>query len=174
MSRPVRWQHPDHSTKLIEKKREGARVKKRYDRAQTPYQRIIASGYLTKRKTERLVSLYWKLDPVTLRKELEQRQDHFWTFGNGQRELEGNDSPREMDAIVRKYLVEITASQEPRAPDLEEDNKHVSEQTPPARRHRRAGRVKNQAARARVAWSRGRRESATPAPSAASARTGPR
>ena len=36
--------------KLIEKKREGARIKKRYDRAQTPYQRIIASGYLTKRK----------------------------------------------------------------------------------------------------------------------------
>ena len=57
--------------------------------------------------------MYRKLDPVTLLKELEQRQDHFWTFANGQRELEGNDSPREMDAVVRKYLVEITASQEP-------------------------------------------------------------
>ena len=99
--------------KLIEKQRDGARVKKRYDRAQTPYQRIIASGYLTKRKRERIESLYRKLDPVTLLKELEQRQDHFWTFANGQRELEGNDSPREMDAVVRKYLVEITASQEP-------------------------------------------------------------
>ena len=62
---------------------------------------------------ERIESLYWKLDPVTLLKELERRQDHFWTFANGQRELEGNDSPREMDAVVRKYLVEITASQEP-------------------------------------------------------------
>ena len=103
------------SMKLIEKQREGARVKKRYDRAQTPYQRIIASGYLTKRKRERIESLYRKLDPVTLLKELEQRQDHFWTFANGQRELEGNDSPREMDAVVRKYLVEITASQEPNA-----------------------------------------------------------
>ena len=103
------------SMKLIEKQREGARVKKRYDRAQTPYQRIIASGYLTKRKRERIESLYRKLDPVTLLKELEQRQDHFWTFANGQRELEENDSPREMDAVVRKYLVEITASQEPNA-----------------------------------------------------------
>ena len=46
------------SMKLIEKQREGARVKKRYDRAQTPYQRIIASGYLTKRKRERIESLY--------------------------------------------------------------------------------------------------------------------
>ena len=101
------------SMKLIEKQRDGARVKKRYDRAQTPYQRIIASGYLTKRKRERIESLYWKLDPVTLLKELERRQDHFWTFANGQRELEGNDSPRAMDAVVRKYLVEITASQEP-------------------------------------------------------------
>ena len=65
------------SMKLIEKQREGVRVKKRYDRAQTPYQRIIASGYLTKRKRERIESLYRKLDPVTLLKELEQRQDHF-------------------------------------------------------------------------------------------------
>ena len=65
------------SMKLIEKQRDGARVKKRYDRAQTPYQRIIASGYLTKRKRERIESLYWKLDPVTLLKELERRQDHF-------------------------------------------------------------------------------------------------
>ena len=101
------------SMKLIEKQRDGARVKKRYDRAQTPYQRVIASAYLTKRKRERIESLYWKLDPVSLLKELERRQDHFWTFANGQRELEGNDSPRAMDAVVRKYLVEITASQEP-------------------------------------------------------------
>ena len=102
------------SMKLIEKQRVGARVKKRYDRAQTPYQRIIASGYLTKRKRERIERFYRKLDPVILLKELERRQDYFWTFANGQRELEGNDSPREMDAIVRKYLVEITASQEPK------------------------------------------------------------
>ena len=101
------------SMKLIEKQRDGARVKKRYDRAQTPYQRVIASAYLTKRKRERIERLYRKLDPVTLLKELERRQDHFWTFANGQRELEGNDSPRAMDAVVRKYLVEITASQEP-------------------------------------------------------------
>ena len=59
------------SMKLIEKQRDGARVKKRYDRAQTPYQRVIASAYLTKRKRERIESLYRKLDPVTLLKELE-------------------------------------------------------------------------------------------------------
>ena len=46
--------------KLIEKQRVGARVKKRYDRAQTPYQRIIASGYLTKRKRERIERFYRK------------------------------------------------------------------------------------------------------------------
>ena len=76
------------SMNLIEKQRDGARVKKRYDRAQTPYQRVIASAYLTKRKRERIESLYRKLGPVTLLKELEQRQDHFGTFANGQRELD--------------------------------------------------------------------------------------
>ena len=65
------------SMKLIEKQRVGARVKKRYDRAQTPYQRIIASGYLTKRKRERIERFYRKLDPVILLKELERRQDYF-------------------------------------------------------------------------------------------------
>ncbi len=96
------------SMKLIEKQRRGARVKKRYDRAQTPYQRILASDCLTKRKIEPIKDLYRKLDPVTLLKELERRQDHFWTFANGQREPEGNGSPREMDAVVRKYLAEIS------------------------------------------------------------------
>ena len=100
------------SMKLIEKQRRGARVKKRYDRAQTPYQRILASDCLTKRKIEPIKDLYRKLDPVTLLKELERRQDHFWTFANGQREPEGNGSPREMDAVVRKYLAEISAAPE--------------------------------------------------------------
>ena len=70
------------SMKLIEKQRDGARVKKRYDRAQTPYQRIIASGYLTKRKRERIEGLYWKLDPVTLLKERggPHRLDHLAAF----------------------------------------------------------------------------------------------
>ena len=100
------------SMKLIEKQRRGARVKKRYDRAQTPYQRILASDCLTKRKIEPIKDLYRKLDPVTLLKELERRQDHFWTFANGQREPERNGSPREMDAVVRKYLAEISAAPE--------------------------------------------------------------
>ncbi len=100
------------SMKLIEKQRRGARVKKRYDRAQTPYQRILASDCLTKRKIEPIKDLYRKLDPVTLLKELERRQDHFRTFANGQREPEGNGSPREMDAVVRKYLAEISAAPE--------------------------------------------------------------
>ena len=98
--------------KLIEKQRDGARVKsatiglKLLTSASSPWLSHQAEEGVNR-------ELYRKLDPVTLLKELEQRQDHFWTFANGQRELEGNDSPREMDAVVRKYLVEITASQEP-------------------------------------------------------------
>src|SRR5207249_1894403 len=32
------------STKLVEKTREGAKVRKRYDSARTPYQRVVASS----------------------------------------------------------------------------------------------------------------------------------
>jgi hypothetical protein len=98
------------SMKLLEKQRNGARITKRYDGAQTPYQPMMASGYLTQQSREHLESLYRKLDPVVLLQQLEQRQDHFGTFANGQRESEQqNDSPRKVDAIVRKYLEEITA-----------------------------------------------------------------
>ena len=116
--------------KLIEKQRNGARVKKRYDRAQTPYQRVIASAYLTKRKRERIESLYRKLDPVTLLKELEQRQDHFGTFANGTKGTGGERLPQRdgccrQEVSCRDHRFTRTqwdqkVSADEKAPDLED------------------------------------------------------
>ena len=66
------------SMKLIFKKREGAKVTKRYDKAQTPYQRLLVAGVLDEAGRERLESFYRALDPVELLRQLERLQDAFW------------------------------------------------------------------------------------------------
>ena len=70
------------SMKLLSKKRDGARVSKRYDRAQTPCQRLLASTTGGKRDKEQLRRLFRDLDPLALLKELEHRQDQFWQYAN--------------------------------------------------------------------------------------------
>ena len=56
--------------KLVSKTRDGARVHRIYDRAQTPYQRLCA-GVLSPVKRDELDTLYHQLNPLALRRELE-------------------------------------------------------------------------------------------------------
>jgi len=44
---------------------------KRYDRPQTPYQRILASSVIDEKTKENLKALYKILNPFTLRKSME-------------------------------------------------------------------------------------------------------
>jgi Integrase core domain len=60
--------------KLREKVRDGARVTKRYDRAQTPYQRLLASGVLSAHATASLAERYAHLHPGRLKLALEDAQ----------------------------------------------------------------------------------------------------
>jgi hypothetical protein len=62
------------SMKLISKERNGARVTRRYDRAQTPYQRLIASGILDDDDREQLIEYYQQLDPVAALQAVEYAQ----------------------------------------------------------------------------------------------------
>jgi hypothetical protein len=61
--------------KLRSKQRDGARVRKKYDKAQTPYQRILASIKVEKRKKERLRAIYQKLNPAQLKREITRLQN---------------------------------------------------------------------------------------------------
>jgi hypothetical protein len=60
--------------KLREKTRDGARVTKRYDRAQTPYRRLLASGPLPPQAAADLAGRYARLHPVRLKLDLEAAQ----------------------------------------------------------------------------------------------------
>ena len=59
------------SMKLIEKVRDGARVTKRYDTAQTPYQRVLASPHVSPAVKRRLRKHYATLNPAQLKREIE-------------------------------------------------------------------------------------------------------
>lgn len=55
--------------KLAEKKRIGGRLIKKYDTAQTPYQRILASRSIGKERKQELTQLYLTLNPVKLKRD---------------------------------------------------------------------------------------------------------
>lgn len=59
------------SVKCIEKKRVGSKIKKVYDVAQTPYERVLAHQKTPEKTKETLTRLFETLDPFTLRKEID-------------------------------------------------------------------------------------------------------
>ena len=66
------------SLKLRTKRRSGAQVYRTYDSAQTPFQRLVASGTLTVEDQQRLQRLYRALDPARLLHQVETLQDAVW------------------------------------------------------------------------------------------------
>lgn len=61
--------------KLVEKQREGSKVKKRYDQAQTPYQRVIESTEVSEGKKQRLREEYERVNPAQLKREITRLQN---------------------------------------------------------------------------------------------------
>jgi hypothetical protein len=63
---------------LVEKVRDGAKVTKRYDVAQTPYQRVLAAPDVPEAAKERLRQLYPTLNPAALLRQIQTRQKALW------------------------------------------------------------------------------------------------
>jgi hypothetical protein len=66
------------SVKLRAKQREGARVRRVYDVARTPFQRLVASDVLDASTRERLETIGQVLDPVRLLRQIQTLQDALW------------------------------------------------------------------------------------------------
>lgn len=64
--------------KLIGKERIGARVKKQYDEAQTPYQRILQAEEVSQTIKDELRQTYLTLDPVSLRRQIDTTLNRLW------------------------------------------------------------------------------------------------
>lgn len=65
-------------SKLVSTERVEGKVKKVYDLAQTPYQRLVATKVLDEVHTTKLERLYHSMNPVKLRQEINALQDRLW------------------------------------------------------------------------------------------------
>jgi hypothetical protein len=61
------------NVKLIEKQRIGGRVRRIYDRAQTPLERLIALGALDPKRQQQLQDLVTRIDPFELSERIERK-----------------------------------------------------------------------------------------------------
>ena len=68
-------------SKLVARQREGAKVRKQYDRAQTPYQRLRATAVLSQSQQEGLAALYEYLNPIDLRQKIDGALRELWQMG---------------------------------------------------------------------------------------------
>jgi hypothetical protein len=75
--RPVR--------KLVSKRRLGSKVLKRYDAAQTPYQRVVVSGVLSAEQRRGLDQQRQALDPITLARDIQHTLDVLWKLADTRR-----------------------------------------------------------------------------------------
>ena len=64
--------------KLVAKERIGSKVKKKYDTTATPYRRVLASDLVSFEDKARLVNIYYQLNPVTLRKQIDDNIAILW------------------------------------------------------------------------------------------------
>jgi len=82
-------------SKLIEKERDGAKVKKKYDEAKTPYQRLLASDVFDQLDREEagqgevrrevLAKLYASLNPAKLRRQIDDSLEVLWKLTDWKR-----------------------------------------------------------------------------------------
>ena len=66
--------------KLVTRVRVGPRVRRVYDRAQTPYQRLCALGVLKPEAREALDQLYHCLNPLQLRRQVDAALARLWAL----------------------------------------------------------------------------------------------
>jgi len=61
------------SMKLVDKQRINSKYRKKYDRPQTPYQRVLASEQITDQTKSRLKALHLSLNPFILKQSIEKK-----------------------------------------------------------------------------------------------------
>ena len=68
------------SMKLLAKHRDGGKMRRKYDSAQTPLQRLLATEVLQTETRTRLEAIYQALDPVSLLQQITTLQDALWSL----------------------------------------------------------------------------------------------
>ena len=83
--------------KLENKTRVGSKVKKKYDEARTPFQRVLDSPWIPKQIKERLKQEYATLNPVKLKRELMRLQERLSVVARSKKQA--TQEKRTVDAL---------------------------------------------------------------------------
>lgn len=92
------------SLKLIFKERQGAHVFKKYDKAKTPYQRLMISDSVSDEAKAKLQAEYTQLDPMQLLQEIEDVRSKFWKLACCDRGKNKNAKILKMNAPAKQQL----------------------------------------------------------------------
>lgn len=84
--------------KLVEKTREGSKVKRKYDKAQTPYKRVMEQGEISKEKKARMKKEYERLNPAKLKREITRIQNELIEEGKKKEKKEKTDDKKRVCA----------------------------------------------------------------------------
>jgi hypothetical protein len=90
--------------KLVAKSRQGARIHKVYDEAQTPYRRLLASGVLSADTKRQLCEIHDALNPVTLLAQIDRTLRHLQTLGERTTILTINIDEASVTSFMKQLL----------------------------------------------------------------------
>ena len=93
--------------KLMAKTRHGAKVHKVYDRARTPYQRLLEAGVLTEAKQQQLAAMYHGLNPVALLRQINDNLERVWTLA--EHPAQPHNGTFQKDSVTMNYDATIPA-----------------------------------------------------------------
>ncbi len=86
--------------KLISKEKVRSKVKKTYDRARTPFQRVLESPFVSQQAKDVLKEQYAALNPVQLKREIIKLQDKLDALARSK-----NDQQREGRHVNLEYIL---------------------------------------------------------------------
>lgn len=66
--------------KLILKERAGGKIHRKYDKAKTPYQRLMELSELSKKTKQELKEIYLSLNPAELKRTIDKKLDNLYNF----------------------------------------------------------------------------------------------
>ncbi|RJQ31316.1 hypothetical protein C4572_02710 [Candidatus Parcubacteria bacterium] len=97
--------------KLVPKTRIKGKIKKKYDKAKTPYGRLMESDKVSAEKKKELKTLYESLNPAELRRSIRKKLNLLQKTHDSKKRLVGRIKPP--DKIKRNFGVMINHSTEP-------------------------------------------------------------
>lgn len=100
------------SLKLLSKKRDGSKVTKKYDKAQTPCQRLLSSEHISEAIKAKLKQEYERLDPINLLKQIRNYQEKFWQYAWSRQISQAKPAQTDTMNIVDQNIDEADANKE--------------------------------------------------------------